>query len=278
MGNPKSISHLLGGLIMKSCDLPDTQNNLDTRQIIIDRVGIKDIAHPITYVDRDGNKSPTVGNFTMTVTLPENVKGTHMSRFIQILNEGPCEFNSGNFSKIIEKVRDRLESDTAHITLDFPFFRKKTAPSSGVESLMDYQVTLDGSLEKGKTEVMIKVVVPVTSLCPCSKSISKYGAHNQRSHITIKARATVGKTLYLEDLIDLAEKKASCELYAILKREDEKVVTERAYDNPAFVEDLVRDIAVALNANDNISYYSLESENFESIHNHSAYALIENQK
>ena len=278
MGNPKSISHLLGGLIMKSCDLPDTQNNLDTRQIIIDRVGIKDIAHPITYVDRDGNKSPTVGNFTMTVTLPENVKGTHMSRFIQILNEGPCEFNSGNFSKIIEKVRDRLESDTAHITLDFPFFRKKSAPSSGVESLMDYQVTLDGSLEKGKTEVMIKVVVPVTSLCPCSKSISKYGAHNQRSHITIKARATVGKTLYLEDLIDLAEKKASCELYAILKREDEKVVTERAYDNPAFVEDLVRDIAVALNANDNINYYSLESENFESIHNHSAYALIENQK
>jgi GTP cyclohydrolase I len=263
---------------MKSCDLPDTQNNLDTRQIIIDRVGIKDIAHPITYVDRDGNKSPTVGNFTMTVTLPENVKGTHMSRFIQILNEGPCEFNSGNFSKIIEKVRDRLESDTAHITLDFPFFRKKSAPSSGVESLMDYQVTLDGSLEKGKTEVMIKVVVPVTSLCPCSKSISKYGAHNQRSHITIKARAAVGKTLYLEDLIDLAEKKASCELYAILKREDEKVVTERAYDNPAFVEDLVRDIAVALNANDNINYYSLESENFESIHNHSAYALIENQK
>ncbi len=278
MGNPKSISHLLGGLIMKSCDLPDTQNNLDTRQIIIDRVGIKDIAHPITYVDRDGNKSPTVGNFTMTVTLPENVKGTHMSRFIQILNEGPCEFNSGNFSKIIEKVRDRLESDTAHITLDFPFFRKKSAPSSGVESLMDYQVTLDGSLEKGKTEVMIKVVVPVTSLCPCSKSISKYGAHNQRSHITIKAKATAGKTLYLEDLIDLAEKKASCELYAILKREDEKVVTERAYDNPAFVEDLVRDIAVALNANDNINYYSLESENFESIHNHSAYALIENQK
>ncbi len=278
MGNLKSISHLLGGLIMKSCDLPDTQNNLDTRQIIIDRVGIKDIAHPITYVDRDGNKSPTVGNFTMTVTLPENVKGTHMSRFIQILNEGPCEFNSGNFSNIIEKVRDRLESDTAHITLDFPFFRKKVAPSSGVESLMDYQVTLDGSLEKGKTEVMIKVVVPVTSLCPCSKSISKYGAHNQRSHITIKAKAAVGKTLYLEDLIDLAEKKASCELYAILKREDEKVVTERAYDNPAFVEDLVRDIAVALNANDNINYYCLESENFESIHNHSAYALIEKQK
>lgn len=278
MGNFKSVCHLFGGLIMKSCDLPDTQNNLDTRQIVIDRVGIKDISHPITYVDRDGNKSPTVGNFTMTVTLPENVKGTHMSRFIQILNEGPCEFDSGNFSNIITKVRDRLESETAHIILDFPFFRKKKAPSSGVESMMDYQVSLYGSLDNGKSEVMMKVVVPVTSLCPCSKSISKYGAHNQRSHITIKAKAAAGKTLYLEDLIDLAEKKASCELYAILKREDEKVVTERAYENPAFVEDLVRDIAVDLNANENISYYRLESENFESIHNHSAYALIESQK
>ncbi len=263
---------------MKSCDLPDTQNNPDIRKIVIDRVGIKDIAHPIVYIDRDGNKLPTVGNFTMTVTLPENVKGTHMSRFIQILNEGPCEFSSDSFGKIIEKVRDRLESSTAHITLDFPFFRKKFAPSSGVESLMDYRVTLYGSLENDKIEVMMKVVVPVTSLCPCSKSISKYGAHNQRSHITIKAKAAAGKTLHLEDLIDLAEKKASCELYAILKREDEKVVTERAYENPAFVEDLVRDIAVDLNTNEAINYYSLESENFESIHNHSAYAFIEKQK
>ena len=263
---------------MKSCDLPDTQNIEDTRQIVIDKVGIKDIAHPITYVDRNGNRMPTVGNFTMTVTLPEHVKGTHMSRFIEILNDGPCEFNSGNFDKIINKVREKLESDTAHITLDFPFFRKKAAPSSGVESMMDYQVTLYGVLDKGESEVMMKVVVPVTSLCPCSKSISKYGAHNQRSHITIKAKVTKGKTLYIEDLIDLAERKASCELYAILKREDEKVVTERAYDNPAFVEDLVRDIAVELNSDEKISYYRLESENFESIHNHSAYALIENQK
>jgi len=264
--------------MMKSCDLPDTQNNKDTRQIVIDKVGIKDISHPITYVDRNGNHMPTIGNFTMTVTLPEHVKGTHMSRFIEILNDGPCEFNSGNFDRIINKVREKLESDTAHITLDFPFFRKKAAPSSGVESMMDYQVTLYGVLDKGESEVMMKVVVPVTSLCPCSKSISKYGAHNQRSHITIKAKVTKGKTLYIEDLIDLAERKASCELYAILKREDEKVVTERAYDNPAFVEDLVRDIAVELNNDERISYYRLESENFESIHNHSAYALIENQK
>lgn len=263
---------------MSASNLPDTQNSKDTRQIVIDKVGIKDINHPITYIDQQGNKVPTVGNFTMTVTLPEHVKGTHMSRFIEILNEGPCEFNAAGFSVIIDKVRDRLESDRAHITLNFPFFRKKQAPSSGVESMMDYQVTLYGSLEDGRAEVMMKVVVPVTSLCPCSKSISRYGAHNQRSHITIKAKASEGAQLHIEDLIDLAERKASCELYAILKRDDEKHVTERAYDNPAFVEDLVRDIALELNNDDRIAYYRLESENFESIHNHSAYALIENQK
>lgn len=263
---------------MSTCNLPDTQNNADTRQIVIDKVGIKDILHPMTYIDREGNKNPTVGNFTMTVTLSEHVKGTHMSRFIEILNAGPCEFNSGNFGEIIDKVQAKLDTDAAHVTVNFPFFRHKKAPASGVQSLMDYQVTLYGILNAGKTEIMIKVVVPVTSLCPCSKSISKYGAHNQRSHITIKARIAAGKTLHIEDLIDLAEANASCELYAILKREDEKVVTERAYDNPAFVEDLVRDIAVGLNANDNIDYYRLESENFESIHNHSAYAVIENDK
>ncbi|SFV86488.1 GTP cyclohydrolase I type 2 [hydrothermal vent metagenome] len=263
---------------MSTCNLPDTQNNIDTRKIVIDKVGIKDILHPITYINRAGNKNPTVGNFTMTVTLPEHVKGTHMSRFIEILNAGPCEFNSGNFSQIIDKVHAKLESETAHVEVTFPFFRNKKAPSSGVESLMDYQVTLYGILNQGETTVMMKVVVPVTSLCPCSKSISKYGAHNQRSHITIKAKIADGKTLHVEELIDLAEEKASCELYAILKREDEKVVTERAYDNPAFVEDLVRDIAVGLNGNDNLDYYRLESENFESIHNHSAYAVIENYK
>ncbi len=263
---------------MNKCSLPDIQNNVDTRQIIIDKVGVKDISHPIIFIDRDGNKNSTIGNFTMAVTLPEYVKGTHMSRFIEILNDGPCEFNTSNFDRIFDKVCKKLESDTAYITLDFPFFRKKKAPSSGVESMMDYNVTLYGNLNQGILEVMMKVVVPVTSLCPCSKGISKYGAHNQRSHITIKARVAKGKVLYLEDLIELAEKKASCELYAILKRDDEKVVTEKAYDNPAFVEDLVRDIAVDLNINDNIDYYCLEAENFESIHNHSAYALIENNK
>ena len=179
---------------------------------------------------------------------------------------------------LVQTVADKLESTDALVIVEFPFFRNKKAPSSGVQSLLDYQVTLTGSVVDGKSELTLKVVVPVTSLCPCSKSISKYGAHNQRSHITIEAKATKGSTIYLEDLIDLAEQKASSELYAILKRDDEKVVTERAYENPAFVEDIVRDIAVDLNSDKKVNYYCLESENFESIHNHSAYALITNQK
>ena len=179
---------------------------------------------------------------------------------------------------LVQTVADRLDSSDSQIIVDFPFFLNKKAPSSGVESFLDYKVTLTGTIVNGESELTLKVVVPVTSLCPCSKSISKYGAHNQRSHITIETKAAKGETIHLEDLIDLAEEKASSELYAILKRDDEKVVTERAYENPAFVEDIVRDIAVELNANKKVNFYCLESENFESIHNHSAYALITNQK
>ena len=263
---------------MKNTLLPDTQNTKDIRNIVINQVGIKDILHPIKFVNRDNESHPTVANFTMTVRLPENVKGTHMSRFIEILNDGECSFGIDTFMNLVQRVADRLDSSDSQIIVDFPFFRNKKAPSSGVESLLDYKVTLTGTIVNGEPELTLKVVVPVTSLCPCSKSISKYGAHNQRSHITIEAKAAKGETIYLEDLIDLAEEKASSELYAILKRDDEKVVTERAYENPAFVEDIVRDIAVELNANKKVNFYCLESENFESIHNHSAYALITNQK
>jgi len=263
---------------MKNTLLPDTQNTKDLRNIVINQVGIKDILHPINFVNRDNESHPSVANFTMTVRLPENVKGTHMSRFIEILNDGECSFGVESFMDLVQTVADKLDSTDARVIVDFPFFRNKKAPSSGVQSLLDYQVTLTGSVVNGQTGLILKVVVPVTSLCPCSKSISKYGAHNQRSHITIEAKATEGETIYLEDLIDLAEEKASSELYAILKRDDEKVVTERAYENPAFVEDIVRDIAVDLNSNQKVNYYCLESENFESIHNHSAYALITNQK
>ena len=263
---------------MKNTLLPDTQNTKDIRNIVINQVGIKDILHPINFVNRNNESYPTVANFTMTVRLPENVKGTHMSRFIEILNDGECSFGIDTFMNLVQRVADKLDSSDAQIIVDFPFFRNKKAPSSGVESLLDYKVSLTGTIINGEPELTLKVVVPVTSLCPCSKSISKYGAHNQRSHITIEAKAAKGETIYLEDLIDLAEEKASSELYAILKRDDEKVVTERAYENPAFVEDIVRDIAVELNANKKVNFYCLESENFESIHNHSAYALITNQK
>jgi GTP cyclohydrolase IB len=263
---------------MKNKLLPDTQNTKDMRNIVINQVGIKDILHPINFVNRNNESHPSVANFTMTVELPANVKGTHMSRFIEILNDGECNFGVESFMDLVQTVADKLESTDALVIVEFPFFRNKKAPSSGVQSLLDYQATLTGSVVDGKSELTLKVVVPVTSLCPCSKSISKYGAHNQRSHITIEAKAAKGSIIYLEDLIDLAEQKASSELYAILKRDDEKVVTERAYENPAFVEDIVRDIAVELNSDKKINYYCLESENFESIHNHSAYALITNQK
>jgi len=263
---------------MQSKHLPDTQNTTDVRNIIINEVGIKDISHPINFINRDQESLPSVANFTMTVRLPENVKGTHMSRFVEILNEKECAFSVQTFMNLVQTVSDKLNSNSSHIIVDFPFFRKKSAPSSGVESLLDYHATLSGKIIDGKADLSVKVVVPVTSLCPCSKSIAKYGAHNQRSHITIEAKVSEGSDLYLEDLIDLAEQKASSELYAVLKREDEKVVTERAYDNPAFVEDIVRDIAVELNNNEKIDYYCLESENFESIHNHSAYAMITNKK
>ena len=263
---------------MQSKHLPDTQNTTDVRNIVINEVGIKDILHPINFINRDQESLPSVANFTMTVRLPENVKGTHMSRFVEILNEKECAFSVQTFMNLVQTVADKLNSNSSHIIVDFPFFRKKSAPSSGVESLLDYQATLSGKIIDGNPDLSVKVVVPVTSLCPCSKSISKYGAHNQRSHITIEATASAGSDLYIEDLIDLAEQKASSELYAVLKREDEKVVTERAYDNPAFVEDIVRDIAVELNNNEKIDYYCLESENFESIHNHSAYAMITNKK
>jgi GTP cyclohydrolase I len=169
-----------------------------------------------------------------------------------------------------------LDANAGRIEVSFPYFINKTAPVSGVESLMDYEVGLIGEIRQGVVEVTLKVLVPVTSLCPCSKKISAYGAHNQRSHITIEA--VLAGAIEVDALIAKVEEQASCELYGLLKRPDEKYVTERAYDNPKFVEDLVRDVAGMLNADNNIAAYKLEAENFESIHNHSAYALIEFDK
>jgi GTP cyclohydrolase I len=212
----------------------------------------------------------------MYVDLPHDFKGTHMSRFVEILNHYEREITTDSFKEMLTEMTERLGARSGHIEMRFPYFINKAAPVSGVQSLMDYDVTFRGERRDGQNCLRIKIVVPVTSLCPCSKRISDYGAHNQRSHVTVDAR-TRG-FIWLEELIDVVEKEASCELYGLLKRPDEKYVTERAYDNPKFVEDMVRDIAVKLNADERIRAYAVESENFESIHNHSAYAMVEKDK
>lgn len=256
--------------------IADVQNSSDTRQIPIDKVGIKDIRHPVRVKDRSAGEQHTIANFNMYVNLPHNFKGTHMSRFVEILNQHEREISVSSFKEMLSEMTERLEAQSGHIEMSFPYFVNKAAPISRVESLLDYEVTFIGKIVEGKADLFIKVIVPVTSLCPCSKKISQYGAHNQRSHVTVSVRTT--DFVWIEELIDLVEAEASCELFGLLKRPDEKYVTERAYDNPKFVEDIVRDIAARLNADDRIAAYTVESENFESIHNHSAYALIERDK
>jgi len=261
---------------VNAAEIEDVQSSADTRRIAINKVGIKDIRHPVRVSDRSQGEQHTIANFNMYVYLPHNFKGTHMSRFVEILNAHEREISVETFKHMLAEMVERLESRQGHIEMTFPYFVSKKAPVSGVESLMDYEVTLIGEIKSGKPSMYIKVIVPVTSLCPCSKSISDYGAHNQRSHVTLSVRTC--EFIWIEELIEMVEQEASCELYGLLKRPDEKAVTERAYDNPKFVEDMVRDVAARLNADDRVCAYTVESENFESIHNHSAYALIEFDK
>lgn len=257
-------------------DIPDVQGSVDKRKIAINKVGIKDIRHPVIVRDRSDGLQHTIATFSMFVFLPHHFKGTHMSRFVKILNDHEKEISVESFKEMLSEMSVLLEADAGYIEMQFPYFVNKKAPVSGVESLLDYDVSLIGEIRNGKTQTRIKVQVPVTSLCPCSKSISDFGAHNQRSHVTVDVR-TAG-FVWIEEIIELVEKQASCELYGLLKRPDEKYVTERAYNNPKFVEDMVRDVAGVLNEDERIRGYILESENFESIHNHSAYALIEHDK
>jgi GTP cyclohydrolase IB len=253
--------------------IADVQNSRDTRRIAINKVGIKDIRHPVRVSDRSGGEQHTIATFSMYVNLPHDFKGTHMSRFVEILNNHEREITVRSFKDMLAEMTQVLEAQAGHVEMAFPYFVNKKAPVTGVESLMDYDVTFIGELLDGKPHMLIKVVVPVTSLCPCSKEIAEYGAHNQRSHVTVTVR-TRG-FVWIEDIIDLVESEASCELFGLLKRPDEKHVTERAYNNPKFVEDMVRDVAVRLNQDERIGAYAVESENFESIHNHSAYAMVE---
>ncbi|MET0535374.1 MAG: GTP cyclohydrolase FolE2 [Steroidobacter sp.] len=256
--------------------IEDVQARADSRRIPINKVGIKDVYHPVRVKDRASGEQHTIANFNMYVALPHNFKGTHMSRFVEVLHMNEREISVESFRDILLEMTEKLNAQSGHLEMNFPFFVMKKAPMSGVESLMNYQASLIGELHNGRPELWLKVVVAATSLCPCSRDISRYGAHNQRSHITIKAK--VDGHMWLEELIDIAEQEASCEVYSILKRADEKYVTERAYENPKFVEDIVRDVAVRMNDEERVRAYVVEAENFESIHNHSADALIEKDK
>jgi len=264
---------------MKSRDLyniPDVQASADTCKLAIDRVGVKAIRHPMRIQERSGGAQHTVAMFNMYVGLPHHFKGTHMSRFVEILEAHEREITVETFQRMLKEMVERLEAEEGLIEMSFPYFIEKAAPVSRVKSLMDYEVSFRGEIARGRQTFTMKVQVPVTSLCPCSKKISERGAHNQRSHVTVSAR--LNAFVWIEEIVDLVERQASSELYGLLKRPDEKFVTERAYDNPKFVEDMVRDVAAVLNLDERIEAYVVESENFESIHNHSAYALIEKDK
>ncbi len=262
--------------IDESAEIADVQGRADTRQISIDKVGIKGIRHPVRVRDRSGREQHTVATFNMYVNLPHNFKGTHMSRFVEVLNNYEYELTVESFKRMLCEMTETLDAEAGHIEMRFPYFVDKAAPVTGVHSLLDYDVTFTGNLSQRSPSIEVKVVVPVTSLCPCSKQISDYGAHNQRSHVTVAVKSR--RFVWIEELIDIVEQEASCELYGLLKRPDEKYVTERAYENPKFVEDMVRDVAAKLDRDSRVDAYVVESENFESIHNHSAYALIERDK
>jgi GTP cyclohydrolase FolE2 len=257
--------------------LPDIQASPDTRAIAIDCVGVKSIRYPITVRALDGRAQPSVAEFDMYVELPPDVKGTHMSRFVELLEGHGAALDYSSVRHLLHDMLDRLGADRGELEIRFPYFIRKPAPVSGVESALDHLVKFNARLDPNDGfRLRLEVTVAATSLCPCSKEISKYGAHNQRSHITIGADLL--EPMAIEELVSIAERAASCEVYGLLKRSDEKFVTERAYDNPKFVEDLVRDIASSLNAESRLHGYTVQAENFESIHNHSAYARITRDK
>ena len=255
-------------------ELKDTQNEPDDRNIAIDRVGVKDLKFPIEIRDkaRDATQH-TVATVSLAVDLPHHYKGTHMSRFVEVLNSHGPVLDVHSISEIPRELLERLEAQRAHIEFRFPFFLEKIAPVSEAGGLMDYEVVFEIDATRGEQDFILTVVVPVTTLCPCSKAISARGAHNQRGNVTYSVRFR--EPIWIEDLVQLVERCASSELYSLLKRPDEKHVTEVAFDNPVFVEDLVRNVAAASDDQDDITWYRVEAENFESIHNHNAYAVIE---
>jgi GTP cyclohydrolase I len=256
--------------------LPDTQNSIDKREIPIDKVGVKNLKYPIAVKDKEKETQHTIANISMTVDLPMEFKGTHMSRFVEILQDENREIHVNSMYKILKQMQSKLHAKSAHLEMEFPYFKEKKAPVTKKPSLIDYKVKFHAVITDDNKDFIMTVMVPVTTLCPCSKNISKHGAHNQRGEVTVSVRFQ--EMLWIEDLIGIVEESASCDLYSLLKREDEKYVTERAYENPVFVEDLVRNIVIKLKEKENLLWFSVEAENFESIHNHNAYAMIESHE
>ncbi|MCL5770379.1 MAG: GTP cyclohydrolase FolE2 [Planctomycetes bacterium] len=255
--------------------MPDVQAASDRRNIAIDKVGVKNVRYPITLRQPDGGWQHTIALINLYVSLPHHKKGTHMSRFLEILNRHHRSITPAQIVPILHEVKTRLLANDAHIEIVFPYFIEKTAPVTAARGLMDYVCSFEGTSD-GQDDFILGVKAPATSLCPCSKEISRYGAHNQRCEISARVRFT--GELWIEDLVRLMESAASAPVYAVLKRPDEKFVTEQAFDNPKFVEDVIRDLAMAMESEDRITWYSVQSENFESIHNHNAYAQIERRK
>ncbi|MDX2065434.1 MAG: GTP cyclohydrolase FolE2 [Fimbriimonadaceae bacterium] len=255
--------------------LVDIQNSKDERQIAIDKVGVRKVKYPMFVRERDNGLQRTVGEFTLTVDLPQEFKGTHMSRFLEVLSQYNHDISSETIPDILAELREKLNAETSHLEVKFTFFREKSAPVTGKRGMMGFECGFVAS--GGKTDLFeLVLTVPVTTLCPCSKEISAYGAHNQRGYVTVRVQPR--GMLWLEEVIDIIEASGSAALYPVLKRPDEKFVTERAYENPRFVEDMVREVALAFDQNPGISAYAIEVENHESIHDHNAYAYLARSK
>jgi len=255
----------------------DVQRQHDHRNISIDKVGVKDIRYPVTVMDKASGVQHTVASVNMYVDVPREFKGTHMSRFIEILNEFHGHLDIREFSTILCALQEHLHAESAHVEISFPYFIQKLSPITGSAGLMEYRCRIAGTQNSRKgCDLVLEVNVPITTVCPCSKEISEKGAHNQRG--TVRLAVRFKRFIWIEDLIGLVESAASCDVYSVLKRPDEKYVTEHAFENPKFVEDVVRDIAAGLKDDPNVGWFLVEVENFESIHNHSAYAFIERKK
>jgi GTP cyclohydrolase I len=253
--------------------LADCQSQPDSRQLRIDKVGVKGLLYPIEVRDRAHETQDTVARVNLLVDLPKDFKGTHMSRFVEVLNAHGRLVHVENLPAMLLELQRKLQAQVAHIEMDFPYFVEKEAPVTKAKGLVDYQVKFDAAAHGQDVTFTVTVTVPVTTLCPCSKAISAYGAHNQRGYVALALRSI--RPIWIEDMIAIVEASASSEIFSLLKRPDEKAVTERAYDNPVFVEDLVRNVALRCNQHPDITWYKVEAENMESIHNHSAYACIE---